>query len=159
MVTAGRRNRAEAGTAVSAGSAERAWTLLQQFVDSHSRHGDLADALGFHLGAGRGRVLFQLRTGPRTLSELAAANGFDAPYATLIVDKLQAHGLAERRPHPDDRRRKLVALTPAGHAALATADAIRRRPPPAVSALRADELHQLSGLLNRLIDADSAADS
>ena len=110
---------------------------MQQFVDSHSRHGDLANALGFRLGAGRGKILFQLRNGSLTLSQLAEANGFDAPYATLVVDKLESHGLVERRLHPDDRRRKLVTLTAAGHAAVATADAILVRPPPAVSALRA----------------------
>ncbi len=136
------------------GLAEQAWVLLQQFVDAHSRHGDLAEALGFRLGAGRGKILHQLRNGPLTLSQLAEANRFDAPYATLVVDKLQSHGLVERRPHPDDRRRKLVALTDAGHAALATADAIRLAPPAAVGALTTEELRQLAHLLRRLIDSD-----
>ena len=53
-----------------------------------------------------------------TLTQLAEANSVDAPYATLIVDKLESHGLVERRPHPDDGRRKLVRLTPHGLAAL-----------------------------------------
>lgn len=136
--------------------AEHAWLLMQQFVDAHSRHGDIADALGFRLGAGRGQVLFQLHDGPRTLSELAEANNFDAPYATLVVDKLEAHGLVERRPHPDDRRRKLVALTDAGRAAVTTAEQIRRRPPVAMGALRADDRRQLTAILHRLIDADAA---
>ena len=132
---------------------------MQQFVDSHSRHGDLANALGFRLGAGRGKILFQLRNGSLTLSQLAEANGFDAPYATLVVDKLESHGLVERRLHPDDRRRKLVTLTAAGHAAVAAADAILLRPPRAVSALRAEELRQLTGLLQRLIDSDKPNES
>lgn len=127
---------------------------MQQFVDAHSRHGDLAEALGFRLGAGRGKILFQLRHGPLTLTQLAEANGFDAPYATLVVDKLEAHGLVERQPHPDDRRRKLIVLTTAGNAAIATADAIRRRPPQALKALRAGELRQLASLMNRLLEAD-----
>ena len=138
--------------------AEQAWLLMQQLVDAHSRHADLADALGFSLGAGRGKVLFQLRHGPLTLSQLAEANGFDAPYATLVVDKLEAHGLVERQPHPEDRRRKLVTLTAAGHAAVATVDAIRLDPPQAFSTLRTDELHQLVGLLNRVIDSDPGVD-
>ncbi|MGO8869989.1 MAG: MarR family winged helix-turn-helix transcriptional regulator [Acidimicrobiales bacterium] len=138
----------------SAGPAEQAWTLMQQFVDSHNRHGDLAQALGFRLGAGRGKILFQLRHGAMTLSELAQANGVDAPYATLIVDKLEAHGLVERHPHPDDRRRKLVTLTTAGREALATADAILLRPPRAIGTLRSEELRQLVHLLERLIEAD-----
>ncbi len=134
----------------------QAWALMQRFVEAHHRHGELAEALGFRLGGGRGKVLFQLRDGPATLSQLAEANGVDAPYATLIVDKLEAHGLVERRPHPADRRRKLVALTAAGHNAIATADAILLRPPPAISTLPADDLGQLTELLTRLLAADEA---
>jgi DNA-binding MarR family transcriptional regulator len=140
----------------AADPARQAWALLQRFAAAHNRHGELAEALGFRLGGGRGKILFQLRDGPATLSQLAAANGVDAPYATLIVDKLETHGLVERRPHPDDRRRKLVTLTAAGHRALATADAILQRPPPAISTLPAADLEQLTGLLARLLDADAA---
>ena len=135
---------------------QQAWTLLYRFAEAHHRHGELAEALGFRLGGGRGKILFQLRNGPATLSQLAEANGVDAPYATLIVDKLEAHGLVERRPHPDDRRRKLVTLTAAGHEAIATADAILLRPPTAMKSLPAEDLEQLTGLLTRLLDADAA---
>jgi len=129
---------------------------MQRFVEAHNRHGELAETLGFRLGGGRGKILFQLRNGPATLGQLAEANGVDAPYATLIVDKLEAHGLVERRPHPDDRRRKLVTLTAAGHEAIATANAILLRPPPAMSTLEGDDLEQLTALLTRLLDADAA---
>ena len=134
---------------------QQAWALMQRFVEAHSRRGELADALGFRLGGGRGKILFQLRAGPATLRELADANGVDAPYATLIVDKLEAHGLVERRPHPDDKRRKLVTLTAAGHEAIATADAILLRPPAAIGTLAAEDLGRLTELLTRLHDADS----
>jgi DNA-binding MarR family transcriptional regulator len=139
---------------VSPTPGEEAWVLLQQFADAHSRHGDLAEALGFRLGAGRGKVLLHLRDGPLTLTQLAEAHGFDAPYATVVVDKLEGHGLVERRPHPDDRRRKLVALTPAGHEAVATAEAIRLRPPASLCALPQEQLAQLTVLLRRLVAAD-----
>ncbi|HWG12114.1 MAG TPA: MarR family transcriptional regulator [Streptosporangiaceae bacterium] len=135
---------------------QQAWALMHWFVEAHNRHDELARALGFRLGGGRGKILFQLRSGPATLSQLAAANGVDAPYATLIVDKLEAHGLVERRPHPDDKRRKLVTLTAAGHEAIATADTILLRPPAAISTLSADDLGQLTGLLTRLLEADAA---
>lgn len=158
MVSAKRYDAVAASLNRSAGPAEQAWTLMQQFVDSHNRHGDLARALGFRLGTGRGKVLFQLRHGAMTLTELADANGVDAPYATLIVDKLEAHGLVERKLHPDDRRRKLVTLTAAGRDAIATADAIFLRPPRAIGTLRAQELRQLIQLLKRLIEADEPGD-
>jgi DNA-binding MarR family transcriptional regulator len=132
----------------------QAWALMHQFVQAHSRHRELAQALGFRLGGGRGKVLLQLRGGPMTLRQLAEANGVDAPYATLIVDQLEAHGLVERRPHPDDRRRKLVTLTPDGHAAIATADAILLRPPSAIGGLSTADLGELVGLLERLLDLD-----
>ncbi|HUX70925.1 MAG TPA: MarR family transcriptional regulator, partial [Cellulomonadaceae bacterium] len=86
-------------SAVSA-DAQQAWALMYRFVEAHNRRRELADALGFRLGAGRGRVLVQLREGPMTLSQLAARTGVDAPYATLIVDQLEARGLVERSPHP-----------------------------------------------------------
>jgi DNA-binding MarR family transcriptional regulator len=127
---------------------------MRSFVESHNRHGDLAEALGFRIGAGRGKILFQLRHGAMTLSELAEANAMDAPYVTLIVDKLESHGLVERRPHPDDRRRKLVTLTAAGRDAIATADTILLRPPLAMGALGSEDLRQLIELVDRLIDAD-----
>jgi hypothetical protein len=59
---------------------------MQRFVEAHNRRGELAEALGFCLGGGRGKILFQLCDGPVTLGQLAKANGVDAPYATLIVD-------------------------------------------------------------------------
>jgi DNA-binding MarR family transcriptional regulator len=127
---------------------------MRQFAEAHNRHGELAAALGFRLGGGRGKVLFQLRDGPATLGQLAAANGVDAPYATLIDDQLEAHGLVERRPHPEDRRRKLVVLTAAGHQAIATADAILFRPPSALGQLPAGDLEQLVGILSRLLVLD-----
>jgi DNA-binding MarR family transcriptional regulator len=130
-----------------------AWALMQRFVETQSRRGELADALGFRLGGGRGKILFQLRDGPMTLGQVAQRNSLDPPYVTLIVDKLESGGLVERRPHPDDRRRKLVTLTAAGRDAVARADAILLRPPAAMKALPVDELRQLADLCDRLLEA------
>ena len=141
----------------SADPGRQAWALMHRFVEAHNRRGELAEALGFRLGGGRGKILFQLRDGPMTLGRLAQANNLDAPYATLIVDKLEAHGLVERRPHPDDKRRKLVTLTAAGHDAIEAADAILLRPPTAIENLPADDLGRLTELLTRLLDADADA--
>lgn len=134
----------------------RAWMLMQGFVEEQNRHSELAEALGFRLGGGKGKILFQLNVRPMTLSELAAANNLDAPYVTLIVDKMEAHGLVQRQPHPDDRRRKLVTLTAAGEEAVATANAILVRPPSALGTLSAEELDQLTELLIRIRETDDA---
>jgi DNA-binding MarR family transcriptional regulator len=146
------------GGDADAGPVRDAWALMYGFVEANSRRGELAQTLGFRLGAGRGKVLLRLRRGPQTLRDLAEAIGADAPYTTLVVDKLEAHGLVERRPHPGDRRRKLVALTDAGRQAIATADAILLRPPSALSALPPEDLAQLTGLLRRLVESPASAD-
>jgi DNA-binding MarR family transcriptional regulator len=131
-------------------AAEKVWAAMQAFVSAHSRTGAIQETLGLGLGAGRVRVLLRLRQGPMTLGELAETHGVDAPYATIIVNKLEELGLVQRTAHPDDRRRKLVTLTPAGWEATATAEAIVRQPPPTLQALSPAELRQLDGLLARL---------
>ena len=45
---------------------------------------------------------------------MAAANYFPRQTITFILDVLEKNGLAIRKPHPNDRRRKLVQLTPLG---------------------------------------------
>jgi DNA-binding MarR family transcriptional regulator len=50
----------------------------------------------------------------RTMGSLAEEWKCDASTATWIVDRLEGKGLAERRPHPGDRRVRLVYLTALG---------------------------------------------
>jgi DNA-binding MarR family transcriptional regulator len=130
---------------------EVAWRLMRQFVEANSRHDDLAASLGFRLGAGRGKALVALRDRPMTLTQIAEFLRIDAPYATLIVDKLESLGLVERQLHPEDRRRKLVVLTSAGRDALATADTILYRAPSRIGELGATDLRQLIEILERLV--------
>ncbi len=61
------------------------------------------------------RALQSLRPMPgRTMGSLAEEWKCDASTATWIVDRLEAKGLVERRPHATDRRVKLVGLTRLG---------------------------------------------
>ena len=76
-------------------------------------------------------ALRRLATEPQTQSDLARGLSADPPYVTLMVDDLQKRGLVRRKPHPTDRRAKLVELTPSGRAAAARADAILDEPPAA----------------------------
>ncbi|RRS03320.1 MarR family transcriptional regulator [Aquabacterium soli] len=48
---------------------------------------------------------------------LADALGIEAPSIARSVEQLLESGLAERRDDPQDRRAKILNLTPAGHAA------------------------------------------
>ncbi len=47
-------------------------------------------------------------------ASMADANYFPRQTITFILDVLEKKGLAVRKPHPNDRRRKLVQLTPMG---------------------------------------------
>ena len=51
---------------------------------------------------------------PLRLGELTATEQVSQPAITQMVTRLEADGLVERRPDPQDRRAVLVHLTPAG---------------------------------------------
>jgi DNA-binding MarR family transcriptional regulator len=55
-----------------------------------------------------------VRSGPRTLNELAAEMFLDKSTASRVVTTLQRKGYVTRTEHPDDRRAVLVAITPTG---------------------------------------------
>jgi len=59
-------------------------------------------------------------------SSLAEHLHIAARSATEVVDALEARGLVERAPDPDDRRATLVRPTPAADAELAEVDRVRR---------------------------------
>ncbi len=132
--------------------AARVWSAMQAFVAAQDRRKELQEALDLGRGLGRVKVLVLLTDGPMTLRDIAEANGVDAPYATVIVDKLVSRGLAERTAHPDDLRRKLVKLTADGHEAAALADRILAEPPAALAALPPSDLALLEEVLTRLND-------
>src|SRR3954471_2178342 len=63
----------------------------------------------------QGVVLGRLdREGPASVSDLAAAERMRPQSMAQTVRDLEAAGLVSRRPDPDDGRRALVELTPAG---------------------------------------------
>jgi DNA-binding MarR family transcriptional regulator len=127
-----------------------AWRLMREFVESNGTNQALKDRLGLGAGSGRIKVMFLLTEQPMTLAQLADAHGVDRPYATIIVDKLERLGFVERRPHPSDRRSKIVSLTPAGRDAAALSSSMLAEPPAALRALDAGQLTELIGLLSRL---------
>jgi DNA-binding MarR family transcriptional regulator len=129
--------------------ARRAWRAMSDVVTSHDRKVAASEALG--LSFARVRALRRLAVEPHTLRALAETLLADPPYVTLIVDDLEEHGLVRRTPHPEDRRSKLVQLTPAGRAAAARADAILDEPPAALRDVPAEDLAALLRVLERLI--------
>lgn len=129
--------------------AERVWVFLREFARGYPPTSALREALDLGRGGGRVRALLRLLEGPLSLSGLAEAVRVDPPYATLIVDTLEERGLVQRRPDPEDRRRKLVAVTPEGQEAAQRLRRIMRDPPPGFATLTADELDTLESLLHR----------
>ena len=127
---------------------DRAWQLLVALVmDSR---GDwrrkVAEATG--LPFTRVRALRRLADGPLKLNELAEALDSDAPSVTVAVNDLEKRGLVERRAHPDDRRAKLVSLTPAGRRTLAAARSVTERAPDDFAAMAGKDV----GVLLRILE-------
>jgi DNA-binding MarR family transcriptional regulator len=90
---------------------------------------------------------------PQPMRDLAQRLQCDASYVTSVVDGLEQHGIAERRPHPSDRRVKTVVLTDHGAEVLARVNAVLDEPPPAFDVLNEAEQIQLRDLLRRVVAA------
>ena len=90
---------------------------------------------------------------PRTMSEVANALQCDNSNVTGIVDSLEQKGLVLRRPSEEDRRVKLIELTPEGrevHERLSRAFAT---PPEWVDSLSMEDQRTLRDVLQRAVDA------
>jgi len=94
--------------------AAAAWRSIFDFIVATAGERNRAiGELGLTPNDARALSSLGVKTG-RTMGELAAEWRCDASTATWIVDRLESRGLARRRPHPHDRRARLVALTPKG---------------------------------------------
>jgi DNA-binding MarR family transcriptional regulator len=121
------------------------WSLMCDLVLDNERRREVSDALGISFS--RSRAVRRLARHPMSMGELAAALGIDPPNATTLVDDLESMGLVARRPHPTDRRARVVEATPAGRELAHRADAILGTPPPALSALGMADLETLRRIL------------
>jgi DNA-binding MarR family transcriptional regulator len=107
------------------------------------------------LSMARTKMLRHLQEqGPTRQNVLAAEFELSPRSITDVVDGLERLGLAERRPDPDDRRAKLVAITGAGQSALEVANVTRERLITQIfGALTEDDQATLIRLLGRLDEA------
>jgi DNA-binding MarR family transcriptional regulator len=128
--------------------ARRAWRAMSDLVHDQDRKVAVSEALG--VSWARVLLLRVLAAEPKTLRALAEWLAVDAPYVTLMVDDLEQRGLVRRKPHPEDRRAKLVTLTAAGRAAAGRAEAILGEPPAALRDVPAKDLTALLRVLERL---------
>lgn len=103
------------------------------------------------------KMAMQLSTDrPQPMRDLAVRLHCDASYVTSVVDGLEQHGIAERRPHPRDRRVKTVVLTEHGEGVLREINAVLDTPPAAFEVLDAEEQATLRDLLVRVSEAAEA---
>jgi DNA-binding MarR family transcriptional regulator len=128
-------------------TAQEVWLLMSDLVLDNERRRAVADAVGMTFG--RARTIRRLARRPMSMSELADALGIDRSNATVVVDDLEAQGFVRRRPHPTDRRAKVVEATRKGKDLARKAEAILATPPPSLAALGTEDLEALRELLER----------
>src|SRR5262245_822728 len=118
----------------------------------HSRKEQvMAIAAAHRLNPGAMNALLFLEPGhPCSMRALADAWKCDASNVTWLVDRLEEHGLAERRPHPSDRRIRTVALTRKGMRMRAQIESKLHEAPATFHDLSADDIATLNRILRKL---------
>lgn len=104
------------------GGSDLSWALrsLLWGYDEVRRHVSQRMQLGPNDVSALEHLLERPDLGP---ADLAALLGISTASATALVDRLEGAGHVERRPHPDDRRRKQLAVT--DHATTAMSATLR----------------------------------
>ena len=88
---------------------------------------------------------------PIPMGRIAEALACDASNVTGLVDRLESRGLVRRQPSAEDRRVKVLELTPAGARLRATVLERMTEPPESLDRLSSDEQRALVKILQRLL--------
>lgn len=91
--------------------------VLREYEHLNARMADASDPtfLALDITMAQAKILFLIRaTGSLPMSDLVAKLGVTVPTVTGIVDRLVERDLVVRRGTPDDRRRVVIGITPAG---------------------------------------------
>jgi DNA-binding MarR family transcriptional regulator len=108
-------------------------------------------AVAHNLNPGAMNALLFLQPGePCSMRTLADAWKCDASNVTWLVDRLEEHGLAERRPHPTDRRVRTVALTRKGTRMRAQIESKLFEAPASLRQLSEHDLETLGRILRKI---------
>jgi DNA-binding MarR family transcriptional regulator len=130
----------------------RAWELLTRLF--FARRGQLPTlAAELNLSPVQCHLLHLIEPGrPVPMGRVAETLACDASNVTGLVDRLESRGLIERRPSADDRRVRVLALTPTG---VRLRTLLHRRmadPPDPFRRLSAAEQRTLVAILERLFE-------
>jgi len=129
-----------------------AWELLLKFF--FSQRADLPGLAGeFDLSPAQCHVLHLIEPGkPLPMGQLAENMACHASNVTGLVDRMESRGLVCRRPSSEDRRIKVLELTPAGTRLRATVFERMTKPPETLGRLSTEEQRALVRLLKRLVE-------
>jgi MarR family transcriptional regulator, organic hydroperoxide resistance regulator len=133
-------------------AAREAWQMFWRIfmLDKRRRWAIMSD-LG--ISAQQAMAIGSLKPGePMPMSALAEALQSDNSSITGIVDRLEAAGLAERRPHERDRRVKAVVLTEKGEWMRIEIERRAGEPPPQIAALPDEDAIALRDILTRALE-------
>lgn len=132
--------------------AVEAWSLLQQLMlDQRGRV--VAVASAFDLAPAQAMALHSLEPGrPMPMSELALTLRCDNSNVTGIADRLEDRGLVRRRVSDQDRRVKMLEVTPEGAALREQLRDRLSRPPGPVASLSEEDARALRDLLRRALE-------
>jgi MarR family transcriptional regulator, lower aerobic nicotinate degradation pathway regulator len=108
-----------------------------------------ADARGYHY-----RLLAALEEfGPASQAALGRRTGIDRSYVVEAVNELADRGLVERARDPEDRRRNIITITPAGVRQLRRLDeVVAGIQDELLASLSADERDELARLLRKVLE-------
>jgi DNA-binding MarR family transcriptional regulator len=131
------------------------WLISRAYAYSHRLLGEgfaSAGARGYHY-----RLLAALEEfGPASQAALGRRTSIDRSDVVAALNELAGRGLVQRSPDPDDRRRNIITITPAGIQELQTLDEILVGVQDELLApLSAADRAQLVDLLTRLLEHDA----
>jgi len=130
----------------------RAWELLTRLWFAQRGHLP-ALAAEFDLSPVQCHVLYLIEPGqPVPMGRLAETMACDASNVTGLVDRLESRGLIERRPSPEDRRVKVLALTSTGTRVRTKLQRRMSAAPEQFKRLSPEEQRALARILERLLD-------
>ena len=129
--------------------ASEVWEQMLEFLIGRQRRLHAPSVHGLNPGVIKALLALEPDT-PQTMGALAQTFACDASNVTWLVDRLEERGLVERRPHPSDRRVRMVALTGPGEKTRSELRDSMYEPPPELLSLSREDLESLREILGKL---------